>query len=920
MNADRRLPRAESRFTWTLTLLISCIGLLAPGLLAAQAICRSGDPCVLAMGGASGYPAPPLGCSSNYILEYKRRFLQSHFDNGTPNDFTDDPIIFAFGTGANLFGNMANMSDPLSLPSTVELDRALSLAQSTNTPFVIHIGQWGCMNDCNGARSAAVARLMGQHENWMLDQAGNEGFDFFWCDPAYTFIQSLHPNAGTGPDGLQILFDRNLRHLARWVKSKLFDIPTNTKYLIGVVPYSETHFGDFRYTFDRNPAMLDGFRVYAQARFGCQPANPAACLAAINASWNTAYTNLSQIQPPGVDVSCPAASGAHCAAWDDYRKQVLKDHLQRVATVFQQEGVPSSYVFGHDLVGASGGLVPPFFDIIGRNPGLTAYGPALGLFDDYGGCSPGQATCRPWAITEGFFETCSNGTQDPVCYANDLDFIFGVGARFIFVMAQGVSGSPKLVGGPWEKAMHLWGMRYSNKYQSPQAALTYNASTRTLSGCVYDNDSVWRGPLVQNGGIGTTDDLNNVDLEIRIPGQPTLFQTALVPNSPPTCPSGSPNLNRVLPVGTTSFSVWAKDYPTDQVQRIYCYRCDDGAGPQQYVDTPAFGATVSGNYRVSGWAIDYAGVTGISFRVDNQPVTLTSYRAVNRADVCAAFPAITDPNCPNVGFEGYLNTLAYSNGAHTLRITSTDAFGRTTVHNVSFTVQNVTDTTPPQQYVDTPAHNELISGHYRVSGWAIDPSAVTSFRFEMDGQPLTLRSFRRIGRADVCAAYPTATDPNCPNVGWDGYLSSAAFANGTHTLNVIATDGRGNAATFSRTLRIQNATPDTAAPQQYVDVPAHAQTMSGTMTASGWSIDASGVISITFQVDNGALLPGMVTTSRGDVCAVYASLADPNCPLIGWSIPFNTRTVANGVHTLTVKATDQGGRVATFVRSFVVQN
>ncbi|HSG41495.1 MAG TPA: hypothetical protein VLE27_17770, partial [Thermoanaerobaculia bacterium] len=90
--AARRLPRAEGRSIWPLTLLI-CIGLLAPGLLAAQAVCRSGDPCVLAMGGASGYPAPPLGCSSNYILEYKRRFLQSHFDNGTPSDFTDDPII-----------------------------------------------------------------------------------------------------------------------------------------------------------------------------------------------------------------------------------------------------------------------------------------------------------------------------------------------------------------------------------------------------------------------------------------------------------------------------------------------------------------------------------------------------------------------------------------------------------------------------------------------------------------------------------------------------------------------------------------------------------------------------------------------------------------------------------------------------------
>lgn len=879
-------------------------------------ICRSGDPCILTFGGASGYPAAG-SCNQNYISEYKRRFLQSHFDNGTPTDFTDDPIIIAFAAGTNIFGNMADMLDPLSLPSTATLSSALSLAQSTNTPFLIHIGQWGCMNDCAGARSATVFQLMGQHDNWMLDRVGNEGFDFFWCDPAYTFTFSLHPNAGTGTNGLQALFDRNMRHLARWVKTNLIDIPANTKYLVGVVPYAETHFGDPRYTFDRNPAMLDGFRTDTRSRFGC-PTNPATCLAAINTKWSTSFASLDQIVPPPVETTCNVDAD-YCKAWDDYRKQVLRDHLTRVATIFQQEGVPSSYLFGHDLVGASG-FLPAQLDIPGRNGGLTAYGPALGIFDGYGACTLGQTTCRPWAIVEGFFSTNSANAQDATTYANDMDHVFGVGARFIHVMSQGLDNT-MLLGSGWEKGIHLWGMRYSDKYQNPQASLTYAAATRTLSGSVCDSDSLWLGPLNQAGGIGTTLDLNNVALEIRIPGQATITQTAQVPNAAPTCPVGSANVSQVLPAGTTNFSVWAKDYPTDQIQRVFCYRCDDDAGPQQFVDTPAWGATISGNYRVSGWAIDYAGVTGITFRVDNQPVTLTSFRSLNRADVCAAFPAITDPNCPNVGFEGFLNTLAFSNGAHTLTATSTDAFGRTTTGSTSFNIQNAAnDTTPPQQYVDFPAQNEQITGHYRVSGWAIDLSAVSTFRFEMDGQPLTLRNFRRTSRGDVCAAFPAVPDPNCPNVGWDGFLSSAAFANGTHILKVIATDTRGNAATFSRTLRIQNAVSDTAAPQQYVDVPGHAQVMSGTMTASGWSIDASGVVALTFQVDNGATLPGAVTTSRGDVCAFYASLADPNCPSVGWSISFNTRNVANGTHTLTVKATDQGGRVATFARSFVVQN
>ncbi len=913
---------------------IALIGLamgLAGGVASAQS-CTPENPCVLSMSGAFGYPDSVQGCSADYLDYYRKRFLQGHFDNGTPNDATDDSIVIGFSAFANIFGNMQNMTDVMSLPSVANLEAALSAAQATGAPFVVQLSSWGCQFECFGRRSATVEHLMGHDESWMQSPAGDLGFTFSWCNPLYTFTYGLHPDAGLpGPDGLQALFERNLRHIAGWIADNVTSVPANRDYLTGVVIASETHFGDERWGFDYSPSMLAGFQDFVEDVFGCAKlgAKGGSCLDAINFAYGTSFASLADVLPPIAACTSPLTA-AYCQAWDTYRNEVLSDHLGRVADLFVDEGVPADMLFGHDLKAAGGFVAGPVV-LTNRHPGLTAYSPSFSVFEAYADCTSSAGPCREWAIAEGFLSVNSQGDQDPQNFADDLDHIFDLDARFIHVMRRGlhpVDGvRPNLLGSGLEKGIHLWGMQYSNDYLSPLADLDFNPATSVLSGCVYDPDSVWMGPFTQNGGWGTDLDLNDVELRITVTGQAPIIDVAEVATGAPWCGAGGVNFSRTLGglTGSESIVVSAVDYPTDDQKQVFCWQCDDDDPPRMYVDAPAHNQTVSGDFLVSGWATDASGVASVTFEVDGNSVALSGYvYGTQRAGVCVAHDDLNDPNCPNVGWQGTLDTTAFSNGRHTLRVTATDAVGNPKLFNRSFITDNQLETDPPRMYVDAPAHNQTVSGDFLVSGWATDASGVASVTFEVDGDPVVLSGYvYGTQRASVCVAHGDLNDPNCPNVGWQGTLDTTAFSNGSHILRVTATDALGNPPKLFNRSFITDNQLETDPPRMYVDAPAHNQTVSGNFLVSGWATDASGVASVTFEVDgNSVVLSGYVYgTQRAGVCVAHGDLNDPNCPNVGWRGTLDTTAFGNGGHTLRVTATDAlGNPPKLFNRSFTIQN
>ncbi|MCP4246284.1 MAG: hypothetical protein GY778_04470, partial [bacterium] len=446
-----------------------------------------------------------------------------------------------------------------------------------------------------------------------------------------------------------------------------------------------------------------------------------------------------------------------------------------------------------------------------------------------------------------------------MCYADDLDHIFDLDARFMHVMRLGLHPGPggerpPLLGSGLEKGIHLWGMRYSSDYQSPQADVAFNPQTGVLSGCVYDPDSVWMGPFDQIGGWGTDLDLNDVELQITVTGQAPITETAEVATGAPWCGAGGVNFSRTLGglTGSETIVVSAIDYPTDDAVEVFCWQCDDFDPPRMYVDNPAHNQIVSGDFLVSGWATDASGVTSVTFAVDGVPVGLSGFfYGISRGDACAAHSDLNDPNCPYIGWQGTLDTTAFSNAGHILAVTATDAVGNPKIFNRSFTIDNpITDFDPPRMYVDYPSHNQTVAGDFLVSGWATDASGVTSVTFAVDGVPVSLSGFvYGTPRAGVCSVHGDLNDPNCPNVGWRGTLGTPVFSDGAHTLHVTAADAVGNPKTFNRSFTIDNPDPDVDPPRMYVDAPSHSQIVSGDFLVSGWATDASGVASVTFEVD-----------------------------------------------------------------------
>jgi hypothetical protein len=140
-----------------------------------------------------------------------------------------------------------------------------------------------------------------------------------------------------------------------------------------------------------------------------------------------------------------------------------------------------------------------------------------------------------------------------------------------------------------------------------------------------------------------------------------------------------------------------------------------------------------------------------------------------------------------------------SGGDHLITAEVTDTSGTKVPYSIRLVAY---ETAPPVSYIDSPSHNQLVYGNWTVSGWTTDSSGVTNISFKVDGTTVNLSNLNTsVGRGDVCAAYASLNDPNCPYVGFSGTLNTELFSAGYHTLQLISTDRWGNTSTFNRSFR-----------------------------------------------------------------------------------------------------------------------
>jgi hypothetical protein len=271
--------------------------------------------------------------------------------------------------------------------------------------------------------------------------------------------------------------------------------------------------------------------------------------------------------------------------------------------------------------------------------------------------------------------------------------------------------------------------------------------------------------------------------------------------------------------------------------------------PTVAFSTPSAGATVSGTTTVTVAGTGGSG-TGYTY------------------SLTAGSAAVTGTG-PSFSW----NTAGATNGPVSLTATVRDSAGRTASATRSVTVSNGGPTPATPKVTLIPAQGAMVNGTVAVS--------VTATGGNGSGFGTTYTYALKIDNAAVAGAGPTYS--------WD----TTKVANGTHTLTATATDPMGQSGTATSTVTVSNVStppPATGTLKVSVTQPKAATTVSGTSWAVLW-LDGSSGTSNTYSLSLGGKPMGSITTaSRGPV-----------------SMPYDTKMVADGTHSLVAVARDATG-------------
>ncbi len=202
----------------------------------------------------------------------------------------------------------------------------------------------------------------------------------------------------------------------------------------------------------------------------------------------------------------------------------------------------------------------------------------------------------------------------------------------------------------------------------------------------------------------------------------------------------------------------------------------DTTAPTVQLTAPSNGAQIVGTLTVSATASDNVGVAGVTFMRNGQPL---------------------GPEDTQAPYSISVTTSHTQNGSWTITAVARDAADNQAVSAPrTVTVNNpVPDTTPPTVAVTNPAAGASVAGTTTLSASATDNVGVIGVRFQVDGA--------NVGNEDTSSPF---------SVSW----STAAVANGPHTVTAIARDAAGNTSSASVAVAVANPVASSFFPGSYL--------------------------------------------------------------------------------------------------------
>ncbi len=286
----------------------------------------------------------------------------------------------------------------------------------------------------------------------------------------------------------------------------------------------------------------------------------------------------------------------------------------------------------------------------------------------------------------------------------------------------------------------------------------------------------------------------------------------------------------------------------------------DTLGPSITITNPGQGAGVGGNTVAKATVVEgNTKVRSVQFSVDT-PTGPRTY---------AGF-------FDGISYFTPISTADFPDGKHRITVTAWDMVGNQNTVAVDVTFSNApADTTPPAVNLLAPIAGSYVQGQYTIVASATDNNAVAAVN-------LTLR---RASDGGVVLASPLA-------LGSSGYyqatLDTLGLNDGAYQLTVSVKDTSGLVTTSTVNVQVDNH-----APALQVASPTQNAYVSGSLAVSATAQDAF-LRDISYSVDGSPWTP---TTTALD-----------------------TAVLADGRHTLTVRATDLSGRATSQDTAIIVDN
>ncbi|MGE5340024.1 MAG: leucine-rich repeat domain-containing protein [Candidatus Omnitrophota bacterium] len=249
----------------------------------------------------------------------------------------------------------------------------------------------------------------------------------------------------------------------------------------------------------------------------------------------------------------------------------------------------------------------------------------------------------------------------------------------------------------------------------------------------------------------------------------------------------------------------------------------------------------------------------------------------------------------------------------TCQISATGATNSPVTVNLTLTVKQLEDSSPPFGEFSTPTDNATLSGSIALTGWALDDTGIQSLKLykEENGNLSYLGEaiFVEGSRPDIETAYPDI--PGNYNAGWGYMLLTFLLPDGVYHLHAIATDKHGKETTVGiKTITVDNAHAVT--PFGAIDTPGPGETVSGKEVVNfGWaltpqpnSIPVDGS-TIDVAVDGVVIGHPVYNIFRSDIADLFPGYANTD-GAIGYFY-LDTRALTDGLHTLSWNVTDSAG-------------